>query len=371
MPPDLDPELLELFYRSATDPALWQVALGRLVSKFRGDHAMLFTNRGAAFTTPFFESSGLGPGEVAGYTSSSLAIEAWAQFQAVMPPGKALPQQAIISDRDFERSDVYNEIVRPTNGFYAGFVQQDVADLSFHLAVCRPRKCGGFDDAEVAALQRWVPYLTGAMRLHQRLRSMAQRADALAAAIERLDYGAILCDANGRPMLVNRNAASLLDDGDGLMLAGNLLRASNQAMTTQLLAAILAASSLDFSATQTMQLPRKHPALPLLLEVMPVGRTAPAEGSRNISVAIFITEPGAPPKLSGEAIADVYHLTPREVEIASLLATGMNTEAISVKLALAVGTVRFNLKRVFEKTGARSQSALVALIRGFVCRVRR
>jgi DNA-binding CsgD family transcriptional regulator len=28
--------------------------------------------------------------------------------------------------------------------------------------------------------------------------------------------------------------------------------------------------------------------------------------------------------------------------------------------------VRFNLKRVFEKTGARSQAAVVALARGFI-----
>ena len=69
-----------------------------------------------------------------------------------------------------------------------------------------------------------------------------------------------------------------------------------------------------------------------------------------------------------EALADSYRLTPREAEIATLLAGGANIETIAVRLSLAVGTVRFNLKRVFEKTGARSQAAVVALARGFTRR---
>jgi DNA-binding CsgD family transcriptional regulator len=98
---------------------------------------------------------------------------------------------------------------------------------------------------------------------------------------------------------------------------------------------------------------------------MPVARISPAEGGRMPCVVIFITEPDASPVIDSEALADSYRLTRREAEIATLLAGGANIETIAVRLSLAVGTVRFNLKRVFEKTGARSQAAVVALARGF------
>jgi DNA-binding CsgD family transcriptional regulator len=91
---------------------------------------------------------------------------------------------------------------------------------------------------------------------------------------------------------------------------------------------------------------------------------------RTPCVVIFITEPDAPPEIDREALADSYRLSPREAEIATLLATGVAPETIAEHLSLTVGTVRFYLKRVFEKTGARSQAAVVALGRGFIRRGR-
>jgi DNA-binding CsgD family transcriptional regulator len=59
-------------------------------------------------------------------------------------------------------------------------------------------------------------------------------------------------------------------------------------------------------------------------------------------------------------------LTRRESEIAVLLAEGLDLKTIALRLGAGRGTVREHLKHVFEKTGARSQVALVALLRGFV-----
>jgi DNA-binding CsgD family transcriptional regulator len=39
-----------------------------------------------------------------------------------------------------------------------------------------------------------------------------------------------------------------------------------------------------------------------------------------------------------------------------------------VKIGISVGTVRFHVKRMFQKTGVRSQAALVSLIRGLASR---
>jgi DNA-binding CsgD family transcriptional regulator len=49
-----------------------------------------------------------------------------------------------------------------------------------------------------------------------------------------------------------------------------------------------------------------------------------------------------------------------------LLGDGFDLQAIALQLGLGIGTVRHHLKHVFEKTGARSQAALVALLRGFI-----
>jgi DNA-binding CsgD family transcriptional regulator len=215
-------------------------------------------------------------------------------------------------------------------------------------------------------LQRLLPHLTTTMLLRQRLGALERRANVLSEALERLDHGAILCDAHGRPTLINRRAGVLL--GDGLGLGSRSLRAANALASDRLLAAIREAAHSTAGVARKIRIPRAAPKPPLLLDIMPVARISPADGGRAPCVVIFITEPDAPPDIDSEALADSYRLTPREAEIATLLADGINIAAIAAQLSLAIGTVRLNLKRVFAKTGARSQAAFVALARGFTRR---
>jgi DNA-binding CsgD family transcriptional regulator/PAS domain-containing protein len=367
VPDGLDPQLIELLYQSVTDPSLWQIALEKIVVAFESDHATLFTNKHSALAMPFYVAAGLREDDQARYATPE-ADRIWTPLQMKMPAGTAIAQQAMLSDDDFEKTEGYQELVKPTRCFYAGFVQQDVPDLSFHLAICRPRHRGAFENEEIARLQRLLPHLTTTMLLQRRLRALEQRADALSGAIERLEHGAILCDANGLPSLVNRRAGLLLDDGDGLALGTQGLRTGNASTTDSLLAAIREAAHSTAGGVHKLRIPRTAAKLPLLLDIMSVARISPAEGRHTPCVVIFITEPDAPPDIDREALADSYRLTPREAEIATLLAAGANIEVIAARLSLAVGTVRFNLKRVFEKTGARSQAAVVALARGFTRR---
>jgi DNA-binding CsgD family transcriptional regulator/PAS domain-containing protein len=345
-----DPQLIELLYQSVTDPGLWQVALEKIVVAFESDHATLFTNKQSGLAMPFYAAAGLREDDQVRYATPE-ANRIWTPLQMALPSGTAISQQTIIGDDDFERTEGYQELVKPTRCYYGGFIQQDVPDLSFHLAICRPRHRGPFGNDEIAGLQRLLPHLTTTMLLQQRLRSLEQRADALSGAIERLEYGAILCDANGRPTLGNQG-----------------LRAGNASATDDMLAAIREAAHSASGRVRKIRIPRTAPRLPLLLDIMPVARISPADGGRAPCVVIFITEPDALPVIDTEALAESYSLTPREAEIATLLAAGANIETIAARLSLAVGTVRFNLKRVVEKTGARSQAAVVALARGFTRR---
>jgi DNA-binding CsgD family transcriptional regulator len=94
----------------------------------------------------------------------------------------------------------------------------------------------------------------------------------------------------------------------------------------------------------------------------------PSAGSAR--VAVFITEPDAPSPIDRIVIAETFRLTRRESEIAVLLADGFGVDTIASRLGLGRGTVRDHLRHIFEKTGAHSQPALVALLRGFVERLR-
>ncbi|MGB9605654.1 MAG: response regulator transcription factor, partial [Bryobacteraceae bacterium] len=54
----------------------------------------------------------------------------------------------------------------------------------------------------------------------------------------------------------------------------------------------------------------------------------------------------------------IARLTPRERQILSLLCRGMRNKQIARELAIAPGTVKVHLMRIFEKTGARNRYEL-------------
>lgn len=60
----------------------------------------------------------------------------------------------------------------------------------------------------------------------------------------------------------------------------------------------------------------------------------------------------------------VFGLTFAEARVASRLARGADLTTIAEELRVSRETVRTHLKRIYSKTGARRQAALVALVLG-------
>jgi DNA-binding CsgD family transcriptional regulator len=87
--------------------------------------------------------------------------------------------------------------------------------------------------------------------------------------------------------------------------------------------------------------------------------------SYRAAAALFVHKAALATPAPPEVIAKTYHLTPTELRV--LLAVVEVGGAPEVAEALGVGetTVRFHLRRLFEKTGAKRQADLVKLVAGF------
>jgi DNA-binding CsgD family transcriptional regulator len=59
---------------------------------------------------------------------------------------------------------------------------------------------------------------------------------------------------------------------------------------------------------------------------------------------------------------DTFALSPREREVAALIAQGLDTTAISERLFVSPWTVQDHCKAIFEKTGTRFRRELRALV---------
>jgi len=60
-----------------------------------------------------------------------------------------------------------------------------------------------------------------------------------------------------------------------------------------------------------------------------------------------------------EYLKKCWHLTPREVQIAKLICTGLDNSRIGRKLGISYNTVRAHLVNIFRKMGVKGKAGLI------------
>ena len=378
-------DAIDRLYAAVLTPAAWPAAVESVTDLLQAEHAIVCVPGGAdgsgAFATVRMDAAH------AALISSAEAARLGSRIISDLPIGLAVSWPSIIADRDWEKSPFYNEIIRPANGFYSVNALVDVpAGEMTGFNFCRPRKAGPFDLGEVDMLQSLLPHFTNVLELRRRLGAAFRENNDLLQVLERMDTGVILTDAASRPSFANGRALAIVAQADGLSLAAGRLSAAVSAATQRLRQAIAAASTHVATAFPSGPSPGPGPGLklrlkrpsgrpPLLLWLFPIqplgqplGQSlgASAAGAPAPRIAIFITEPDDGPPIDRDAIADTFELTPREAAIAALLAGGHDLAGAAQALAIGIGTARYHLKHVLDKTNTRSQATLVATLRGFL-----
>jgi pSer/pThr/pTyr-binding forkhead associated (FHA) protein/DNA-binding CsgD family transcriptional regulator len=182
---------------------------------------------------------------------------------------------------------------------------------------------------------------------------------AAVAALDRLRIGIVLVDPEGRVLLANRTAETLLADGDGIGIARNRIDVSDASASRQL-AALLREDPGHRGGALTVA--RARAARPLTLMVTPLRNQRDRLGTPLATRAVFISDPDRGLETSEQLLARLYDLTPAEARVATLLVQGYSLEEASDELGVAVGTSRSHLKSIFQKTECRRQSDLVRLL---------
>jgi DNA-binding CsgD family transcriptional regulator len=93
-------------------------------------------------------------------------------------------------------------------------------------------------------------------------------------------------------------------------------------------------------------------------------------GLRAVAAGLVVRGPGAPPVAGFRPAEDFPPLTPREVEVLSLVGQGLTNKAVARRLGISVHTVKFHLEALFLKLEATSRAEAVAKgLRGGVIEV--
>ncbi len=159
-------------------------------------------------------------------------------------------------------------------------------------------------------------------------------------------------DGEGRILTQTRGAVRVL--GDGLADAAGRLIATD-AMTGARLRRLVAAAARGeggLEAERALQVPRPSRRPPYVVRVAPLAGAA----------LCAVVDRADRPTPRAEELASLFDLTPAEARVAIEIARGDVPKVVAARLGTSYATVRTQLQRVYDKTGAASQADLVALL---------
>lgn len=360
-------DIVGIIYGAASGEAEWQAAIARLRDLFGGSSAN-FVRHGpdigpqdliATETDPVFHERFV----------AEFASEANPFIQSAMQAeaGKVFTDRTLFDREELRASRYWNEWMAPQDMYSGMFCKVWVSDSSiWAFNVQRGCKQAEFGRAEIALLEKLLPHLTRAMRI-SRYRLTAQ---ALASTLYRLPFGVLLVGADQHIIEMNELAETLLSRPESRLRieAGRLVpTCANAGEMRAAIAQARLAPSLETpgSGDFLIRQPAAHGVSGnLMVSVLPLANRKDFGPAWEPMAAVILREvvPQLPEGFDTHLRA-IFNLTPAEARLAANLCAGQSLKSSAELQDIRFSTARHYLENIFQKTGTRQQSQLVALLK--------
>ena len=232
------------------------------------------------------------------------------------------------------------------------FYTQPVDDLSFALSLHPPKEAG--------------PASPETARLHHLLFEHMERALRLAARPPDLstnNEAVMILDTAGEVLSMSDRAEWIVVSGDGFNSQQRRLSCSTPDATARLDLAIASAikSGVLGGAGGGVRVPRRSGKADWLALVSPCPQHLDHLPVRTPAAVLRIIDTDPAPTLLPYH-AELFDLSPREVDVAMSLLAGHSLESLCASLAISRNTAKVHLQSIFRKTGTNRQSELVHLL---------
>lgn len=218
--------------------------------------------------------------------------------------------------------------------------------------------------ALIAHLQ---PFLERETRHFLTIGDLVRRLSVMETVLESGGVGLALVSADGGVILTNAVADGILNAKRGLKIARGCLTVESRVDHD-----LLAARIKDCAEKQgPRELHEVWPPLaieqdgaehPITVLVRPGPPFAPLTAPLIRTAIVVLRDPARRDFVQPAALERLFHLTPAEARLASLLANGVSVEDAAVQLGVTRNTVRTQLQAVFAKTRTNRQGVLIRLI---------
>ncbi|GAB7550299.1 helix-turn-helix transcriptional regulator [Cupriavidus sp. CuC1] len=285
-----------------------------------------------------------------------------------LDPGKLFahnlsPGEWYIDARDFgegsmQRSPFYRDFFHRFDlCSYAACLVERKPHYEVYFALQRSFSQGNFTPADVSALDWALPHMRSAMAMRDRTLGLSRLAQLSAQILERLSFGVIAFSPERRVLLSNGIGERWVRRLDP---AGK----SGEWQLSRSLADLVSTACAPHSTVPARAAIARHASgacAQLIVLPLPPSHVFALPWQQPAALVVIHEDAQTPAQLP-QLLREVYGLTPAEIRLASLLATGMGLPEASERLSVRHETARSQLKAVFLKTGASTQARLTRLL---------
>jgi DNA-binding CsgD family transcriptional regulator len=369
MRPTLDTEedLIQRIYEAAYDPNLWVGVMQRLsesVGGLRGCLTRIDTTTGEGIDAILFRSD---PKWIDAYAQHFGARNVF-KSNETNPGVAARPKGIVQTDEDcldregYHASEYYNDFMRPQEVDRAMFIELGRSGTIASTINIGRRTGQTFEASDLEFAARLQPHMVRAYEISRRLAAPMGIARSLSDALNTSPHALFMVNRNCQLLFANAAAERMLRAPGGLTALNGRLTPRNADAARRFEQLVGLAANRDAARKGgSMSVPRgEGPALALRTAPLPLDEGALYRASSPVLVSVtdLEIEVAAP---DGE-LRDLFGLTGAEVRLAAAVFEGLTLAEAAEKFGLSVNTVRFQLARIFDKTGVSRQAQLVKLM---------
>jgi DNA-binding CsgD family transcriptional regulator len=352
--------LIDYAYRAAFNEELWPAFLEKFSDALSAQNAALILHNLASGRNRTIACVRTDPDLLRLYNEHYYACNPWTRKGCEELPARIVGVGEIYcTERELERTEFYNDWLRPQGLKHsiAGLVTASGENIVMCSAL-RTAEKGAFGSQEIAFGEALLPHVGAAARARERVGDVFQAGRAALDVLYRLVQPCLLVDRHGRIVFVNLAGEHMVARSESLRLTGSVLTGTHPETTSELHRLFARAAAEPAAAGQMLITAASGRRTLVFVDPVPASDFL-ATGTQPYA-AVWVNDGTTHvPRL--RRMQTMFGLTTAEAGLAGELASGRTLADIADEHRLSRHTVRNQLKSVFAKTGARSQSDLVRL----------
>lgn len=362
--PDL-PQLLAAMYDCALVPDLWTRVLP-LLAGYMDSRTAAIGARGHAGSKPlFFAEYGFDAKVHEIYVSKYRAINPRISAMRMFGVDEPVRTEDVLERLEFEQSAYYREFHLPNN--IGDVLLAKIIEDAHRTVSCNVSGKVRYSLEDVERFRALCPHIRRVLTISDLLEERTVERNSLAEVLDHLAAPVIMVDPKQRIVHTNTAAQEFLAEGKTLSSVRGVLTASDP-RKQEGLRHLTSAPDLD---AKTLMLESDKGPL-TIATVLPLtsGLRATHAKQLSASVAIFVHNQPSFDNTVVTALAAAFGLTGAEARVLAALLEGLSVSNTAARHQISVNTVRWHLKRLFEKTNTNRQSELIRLASNAISQIR-